>query len=69
MNDLKLYFVVFVVNENKQWSGKAGYVFGRDRDSVNATLNEKYGLSIIRSIDEVDVKEGTILYGRSWNAI
>lgn len=66
---LKLYFVLFSVHKRKEWSAHAGYIFGYDEDSLTGLLEKKYGDVIIRSVKEVDIKEGTVLYGERWTAL
>ena len=65
-NDLNLYFVLFSVHKDKEWSAHAGYVFAYDRDSLQLLLNRKYGSAVVRSAATVTIEEGTILYGERW---
>ena len=63
---LKTYFVMFSVHRNREWTCHAGYIFAYDEESIKSWLDKKYGDTIIRHVIEVDVEEGTILYGERW---
>ena len=66
-NSLNLYFVVYSKHEGKEWSGYAGYIFAKQKDDIEQLLKVQCDTDItIRSIESVDVQEGTILYGERW---
>jgi len=66
-NSLNLYFVVFSKHEGKEWSGYAGYIFAKKKEDIEPLLNIQCNADVtIRSIESVDVQEGTILYGERW---
>lgn len=72
MNDLKLYFVVFSKHEpdKQSYTAYAGYIFAKDENRAAQLMRETYGkLTIIKSVNEINVKEGTILYGERWHTI
>ena len=66
MNDLKLYFIMFAVHGEKQWAAHAGYIFALDEDDIKGLLSERYGDVNVRVVKQIDVKEGTVLYGERW---
>ena len=66
MDELNLYFVLFSVHKDKQYSAHAGYVFARDPSAIQAILYREYGETICRSIEKIEYEEGTILYGQRW---
>lgn len=66
-NNLNLYFVVFSKHEGKEWSGYAGYIFAKKKEDIEPLLNINCNADVtIRSIESVDVQEGTVLYGERW---
>ena len=66
-NSLNLYFVVFSKHEGKEWSGYAGYIFAKRKDDIEQLLKIQCNADVtIRSIESVDVQEGTVLYGERW---
>lgn len=66
-NSLNLYFVVYSKHEGKEWSGYAGYIFAKQKDDIEQLLKIQCNADVtIRSIESVDVQEGTILYGERW---
>lgn len=67
--ELKLYFVLFAVHKAKEWCASAGYIFAKDTASALKNLADRYGEVKLRSIEEVSVEEGTILYGERWHTI
>lgn len=69
-NSLNLYFVVFSKHEGKEWSGYAGYIFAKRKDDIKQLLEIQCNADVtIRSIESVDVQEGTILYGERWRKL
>lgn len=69
MNDLKVFFVVFAIHKEKEWAAHAGYVFANDEGNLQRLLNDAYGEVFLRYVEPIDVKEGTILYGKQWNKL
>lgn len=71
MQNLNLYFVVFSVHneEKRTWTGHAGYIFAKDEDSAKACLTKTYSEVNVRTIMEVHIQEGTILYGERWRQV
>ena len=69
MNDLNLYFVVFSQHKEKQWEGYCGYIFAKNEESVTDLLNEHLGEVHVRSVQKVEVKEGSILFGERWRTL
>lgn len=69
MGDLKLYFVMFAAKDadEKEWTAHYNYIFARDELTVFNLINEQYDSVHIRSVQQVNVEEGTILYGKSWS--
>ncbi len=67
--ELNLYFVLFSVHKNKEWTAHAGYIFAYDRDSLQSLLDKKYGSVVVRSAASVTIQEGTVLYGERWTQI
>lgn len=66
-NSLNLYFVVFSKHEGKEWSGYAGYIFAKKKEDIEQLLEIQCNTDVtIRSVESVDVQEGTILYGERW---
>ncbi len=66
-NSLNLYFVVYSKHEGKEWSGYAGYIFAKRKDDIEQLLKIQCDADVtIRSIESIDVQEGTILYGERW---
>ena len=63
MPELNLYFVVYSVHTDKnEWYGYAAYVFAKDPNGAMNYIVKSYKQNVsIRSIEEVEVKEGTIL--------
>ena len=70
MNDLKLFFVVFSYHPDgsRDWHGAAGYIFASDSYRAAEHLAKHYNSVSIKSIQEVEVKEGTVLYGERWRS-
>lgn len=69
-NSLNLYFVVFSKHEGKEWSGYAGYIFAKKKEDIESLLSVQCNADVtIRSIESVDVQEGTILYGERWKKV
>lgn len=70
MNDLKLYFVLFAVLKKHEYHASAGYIFAYDKDRAVGMLRKKYGDDTrIRSIEELEYEEGTVLYGERWHRL
>ena len=70
MNNLKLYFVLFAVLEEHEYHASAGYIFAYDKDRVADMLRKKYSDDTrIRSIEELQYEEGTVLYGERWRRL
>ncbi len=66
-NSLNLYFVVYSKHEGKEWSGYAGYIFAKRKDNIEQLLKIQCDADVtIRSVESVDVQEGTVLYGERW---
>ena len=65
MGDLKLYFVMFATKDSdaKEWIAHYCYIFARDELTIFNLLNEKYDSVHVRSVQQVNIEEGTILYG------
>lgn len=69
-NSLNPYFVVYSKHEGKEWSGYAGYIFAKKKEDIESLLNIQCNTDVtIRSIESVDVQEGTILYGERWRKL
>ena len=68
--DLKLYFALFAILKDHEYYAYAGYVFAYSEDRVADMLKKKYGEETrIRSIQELEYEEGTVLYGGRWNKL
>ena len=67
--NLKLYFVMFAVHKDRDFHASAGYIFAKSETDIQKLLENRYGEVRIRSIEEVPVEEGTILYGERWHTI
>ena len=66
-NSLKLYFVLFSKKEGLQWTCHGGYIFAKDRKDIGPLLSIRYGTEInVRTIEKIDILEGTVLYGERW---
>ena len=66
-NSLNLYFVVYSKHEGKEWSGYAGYIFAKRKDDIEQLLKIQCDADVtIRSVESVNVQEGSVLYGRRW---
>ena len=68
--DLKLYFAILAILKDHEYYAYAGYVFAYSEDRVADMLKKKYGEETrIRSIQELEYEEGTVLYGERWNKL
>lgn len=68
--DLKLYFAILAILKDHEYYAYAGYVFAYSEDRVADMLKKKYGEETrIRSIQELEYEEGTVLYGERWDKI
>lgn len=68
--NLKLYFAILAILKDHEYYAYAGYVFAYSEDRVADMLKKKYGEETrIRSIQELEYKEGTVLYGERWNKL
>lgn len=65
-NEIDLFFVVFAIHNDKEWSAHAGYIFAENRDEIDELLRAKYGEVNIRHCEKIKVEKGTILYGERW---
>ena len=66
-NSLKLYFVLFSKKEGLQWTCHGGYIFAKDGKDIGPLLSIRYGTEInVRTIEKIDILEGTVLYGERW---
>lgn len=69
MNEQKLYFYALSALKESMWSYWAGYIFAPDRERASALLVQKfvYERSVpfdairIRTLEEIDIKEGLTL--------
>ena len=64
-NSLNLYFVSFSKHEGQEWTCHAGFIFGKRKEDIEELLKFQYNADVtIRSIESVDIQEGTIImYG------
>ena len=70
VQNLKLYFAMFAILKDHEFHASAGYVFAHSEDRVADMLKKKYGEETrIRSIQELEYEEGTVLYGERWNKL
>ena len=69
MVNLNVYFIIFSQHKNRQWEGYCGYIFAKDEKSIPELLTERLGEVCVRSIQKVDVKEGTVLFGERWRTL
>jgi len=68
--DLKLYFAILAILKDHEYYAYAGYVFAYSEDRVADMLKKKYGEETrIRSIQELEYEEGTVLYGERWHKL
>ena len=66
-NSLNLYFVVYSKHEGKEWSGYAGYIFAKKKEDIEPLLSIQCDADVtVCSIESVDIREGSVLYGRRW---
>jgi hypothetical protein len=63
MNDLNLYFVIYsVFCDPNDWYGHSAYVFAKDMNAAQNYIIKSYKQNVnIRSIEQINVSEGTIL--------
>lgn len=66
-NYLNAYVVSFSRKNGKEWFCTAGCIFAKSEDDIPKILTEKYGAVCIRSINKLDISDGTILYGSTWH--
>ena len=66
--ELKLYFIVFSYHKTRDWYGAGGYIFAYDEGSIQKLLEEEYGEVRLRSVREISITEGTLLFGERWVA-
>lgn len=59
---LNAYVVAFSRKNEKEWFCSAACIFAKSEDDIHEILTEKYGLVCIRSINKLDISEGTIIY-------
>ena len=70
VQNLKLYFAILAILKDHEFHASAGYVFAYSEDRVADMLKKKYGEETrIRSIQELEYEEGTVLYGERWNKL
>lgn len=72
MDNLNLYFIAFAWQDDavsRDWHAAAGYIFAKDAVLVEDLLTEKYGKVSVKSIQPIDIQEGTVLYGSRWHQI
>lgn len=68
--NLKLYFAILAILKDHEYYAYAGYVFAYSEDRVADMLKKKYGEETrIRSIQELEYEEGTVLYGERWHKL
>lgn len=66
-NSLNLYFVVYSKHEGKEWSGYAGYIFAKRKEDIEELLKIQCDADVtIRSIESIDIQDGSVLCGRRW---
>ena len=68
MDDLNVYFVVFSKHEGRQWTGHAGYIFAKKEEDIKTLLSKRHGEVNVRSVEQVSIEEGTVLYGERWRS-
>lgn len=66
-NSLNLYYVVYSKHEGLEWTCHAGFIFAKKKEDIEFLLSIQYDTDVVvRSIESLDVQEGTILYGERW---
>lgn len=61
MNDLKLYFAVFAVREDKQWRACKSYIAAKSTVNALNNIANKFGEVKMKSLEEVKLEEGMLL--------
>lgn len=61
MNDLKLYFAVYAVHEDRAWRAYATIVVAKSTVDAMNFIADRYGEVKLKKLEKIELKEGMFL--------